>query len=621
MRSKRVLFIFLVTAVLCAFTWTAVFATSNFIIRDYDIRMVVNEDDTYEITETIDVEFTARSHGIYRKIPLKTRFDRDGQVSEFKAQVYDFKMLSDQPVDKDSGGSYASFKIGSPDVYADTYTRYQFSYVYDTGGDHFRGGDEVYLNMVGDTWEAQNIDHVSFEIIFPENIDMSKVGVKTGNDVKVAFESPDARTVRGETSEDVMRGLTVRAVLPEGYFTREAGNNTDLFYRLTGALVVLAIFGILMWRKYGRDPVYPVTPEFYPPDNISAPEAAYLLNETLDGKDVVSMLLSLADKGYLVIHEHEKEDGRLRAKKEPCYSLEKIRDYDGGEAEEKMFMDGLFRDRDRVEVADLKDSFYKTIEAIEKAIKEKYRGKLYDEIAESKAWLMYIAGVAGLVVLNIGSLYINDHGFLNNLEISSLLAPVILEVLGAFWMANSVRGKSKKLLGFLLPIMMIVGGSVMMAVSSGITAAQRIPFALAMACCILMFVLGSLCEKKTEYYAQIQSRIKGYMDFLRTAEKDQMEMLAYRDPGYYYRNLAYAFALGVTAVYAKRFAGLAAAPPGWYDTYYFGTGSFNPDGMLNSITHMTDSVSKTMTSSPSDGSGGGSFSGGGGGGGGGGGAW
>ena len=108
-----------------------------------------------------------------------------------------------------------------------------------------------------------------------------------------------------------------------------------------------------------------------------------------------------------------------------------------------------------------------------------------------------------------------------------------------------------------------------------------------------------------------------------------MEMLAEQDPNYFYKNLAFAFALGVTAVYMKRFAALAAQAPAWYDSPYYTSGMssgeggiFDPSHLMDSVDSMMDSVSSTMSSSPSsDGGGGGSFSGGGGAGGGGGGSW
>ena len=150
------------------------FAAGNFIIRDYDVKIEVNEDDTYLVTETLDVEFTAPSHGIYRVIPKKTTLDRDGQLSKYVAGVKKFEMLSGQKVSDESDSDNYIFKIGDSKKYADTKTRYQYSYIYDTKGDHFKGGDELYYNMVGTTWETPSIDHVSFEIVFPNDIDVDR---------------------------------------------------------------------------------------------------------------------------------------------------------------------------------------------------------------------------------------------------------------------------------------------------------------------------------------------------------------------------------------------------------------------------------------------------------------
>ena len=79
-------------------------AASNFWIEDYDVQVVVNEDDTYVVTETISVHFTLPSHGIYRTIPLRTTLDRDGQKSTYYAKVGDFTMLSGEEWKDESEG-------------------------------------------------------------------------------------------------------------------------------------------------------------------------------------------------------------------------------------------------------------------------------------------------------------------------------------------------------------------------------------------------------------------------------------------------------------------------------------------------------------------------------------
>ena len=115
-----------------------------------------------------------------------------------------------------------------------------------------------------------------------------------------------------------------------------------------------------------------------------------------------------------------------------------------------------------------------------------------------------------------------------------------------------------------------------------------------------------------------------YLDLFAEFSADHaLEMLAEEDPEYFYKNLAFAFALGVTSVYAEHFASLATKPPEWYESTMIHTGGspVNSMGFLNSVDGMMTRISSTMTSSPSSGGGGGSFSGGGGGGGGGGGSW
>ena len=86
-------------------------------------------------------------------------------------------------------------------------------------------------------------------------------------------------------------------------------------------------------------------------------------------------------------------------------------------------------------------------------------------------------------------------------------------------------------------------------------------------------------------------------------------------------NLAFAFALGVTAVYAKKFASMAGTDPDCYSSDIHSFGSSGTTRMVDSVSSMANSIGSTMSSSPSSGSGGGSFSGGGGGGGSGGGSW
>ena len=612
--------------VLCLLPQTAS-AASNFWIDDYDIQVVVNEDNTYDITETIKVHFTWQSHGIYRTIPLRTSLDRDGQRSTYFAKVRGFEMLSGQKWEDESEYDEFNARIGDEDMYADKDTVYKMSYTYDPQGDHFKGGDELFYNLIGTSWEAQSIKHVSFDVQFPKAIDMSKVGIKTGDNKMVDFEVVSDQEIKGETSEYVLGGLTVRAVLPEGYYTRQEGTSVIPLLVLTGLMILLAAVGFLLWRKYGRDPQFVETEEFYPPEKLSAPEVGFLAKGEVQGSHVVSALLSLADRGYLKIAEREVPAGFRKNKTKTTYVIIKLREYDDDVIGERAFMDGLFETGDTVDIEDLKNKFYKTVNAIEKDIKNYYRDKLYDPKAATYARILKGGGIAGIILMILATfLGGNGLGFIGP---SIIFGPIYIIILAVVAFAVGFGGIAKKInerehywgiIGYAICIAVGLAACIVCEIAPGV---RFIPFLVGLGMCFVLFLLSALCERKTDWYASVLGKIRGYRNFLKIAEKVKMEMLAEKDPQYFYKNLAYAFALGVTDVYAKRFASLATQPPEWYDSGFASTGG-NPvtsTSFLNSMGSMMSSITTSMNSSPSDGGGGGSFSGGGGGGGGGGGSW
>ena len=60
----------------------------DYTIEDYKIDIIVNEDNTFDVTETITANFNVSKHGIFRKIPLKNSVTRnDGTKSTNRAKV------------------------------------------------------------------------------------------------------------------------------------------------------------------------------------------------------------------------------------------------------------------------------------------------------------------------------------------------------------------------------------------------------------------------------------------------------------------------------------------------------------------------------------------------------
>ena len=625
LRRLTAVLIILAALFICA---GSCYAASNFIIEDYDIEMTVNEDDTYDIHETLKVHFTQKSHGIYRTIPYRTRLDRDGQVSEYYAKVKDFKMISKQPVKLEKRNDSAYYRIGDANKYEDEDTVYEYTYTYDTGGDRLRNADEVYHNMVGTSWEAQSIDHVSFRVVFPKEIDMSKVGIKTGDQEYVEFETEGDLVVKGETDMDTTGGLTIRAVLPEGYFTRQKKTSNIPLYILVGILGILAASGAVLWRKYGVDPPVVEPVEFYPPEGLSSAEVGYLCDGDITGDHVISDLLSLADRGYLKITE-TKRKSMFFGREITEYTITKLKSYDGNLTGEGTFMNGLFKSGDTVEVKDLKNSFYKTVDSIKQKIEKKYEKKLKDPKAQHFCEIFTLISFLSMISLVVVSKLTNGSPLIQHGDIFSSIifsiAAVFLPFIGFYGIASRVNSVKRSFGGFFILLICAIAviAGWFLAWAFGIFSEEQIaPYSIGLLLVFALCVISALIQRKSDWYTDILGKIRGYRNFLKHAEKDRLETLAEEDPDYFYKTLAFAFALGVTSVFAKNFQSIATRPPEWYETGYYGS-DFSTLRMMDSLDSMMKTTGSSMTSSPSDssGSGGGSFSGGGGGGGGGGGSW
>ena len=90
----------------------AVEATDDYKIESYNIDMVVNEDNTFDITEKITAYFNVSKPGIYRKIPLRNTITRtDGTKSNNRAKITNISVNEEYTTSKQNG--YEVIKIGS----------------------------------------------------------------------------------------------------------------------------------------------------------------------------------------------------------------------------------------------------------------------------------------------------------------------------------------------------------------------------------------------------------------------------------------------------------------------------------------------------------------------------
>lgn len=578
-------------------------------IKGYDIDMVVEESNVFHVKETIKVWFNESRHGIYRTLPLVNKVSRaDGSSHTIRVRVRNLKCVGDE-YDIDREGDSYIIKIGDEDktIYGEHIYNIEYDYV--MGKDVLKDEDEFYFNIVGSEWTT-TIENVSFKVNMPKEFDEDKLGFSYGaygskEDLGVAYNVEDNKIIGGLDGSIVLKpgdALTMRLSLPEGYFVPE---NEFHVFALIGVIVgaITALLAFALWLHYGKDDPVVETVEFYPPYSLNPVNIAYAYRGYLRTKDVVSLVVYLAQKKYIIIQEGKKKND---------FTLKKWREYNGNSEVEKKFLDGIFKNKDVVKKSDLEDKFYRTISDITMMVDTKAaKEKLYYASSLNKGWI--------LVLLNVVAFVLGMYQYVSEYYMSPLAGVglgIVFSLVGCllFILPFSVESKiGKAAIAFVCMLFAIAGGGYAYMIGF-----LWIYVALAVFCLVSMFFVAYM-EKRTPYGNDLLGKIRGFKNFLETAEKDHLEALVTQEPQYFYDILPYTYVLDISDTWMDKFESIAVVKPDWY-TSYNPAATFNMIYFHNFMDGTMRAATASMTSSPSSGGsgGGGGFSGGGSGGGGGG---
>ena len=595
----------------------------DYVINKYHVDINVNENNILSITETIDVYFDTYKHGIFRKIPLKNEIIRlDGTTSKNRVKISDINVNEEYSLSTENG--YKVIKIGSPNYTVTGNKTYKISYLYNLGKDRGKNYDELYFNIIGTEWDTE-IRNVTFSITMSKSFDASKLGFSSGiqgstNSSNVNY-SLDENVITGFLYGNLNpgEGLTIRLELPEGYFVN-AGIPMDfkmvLFFLIPILSLILAIY---IWYKYGKDDAVVETVEFYPPEGLNSLDVAFAYKGNAVGKDVTSLLIYLANKGYLKIVE--KEENKLFGGNSD-FIIEKVKDYDGNNQQERLFLEGLFKNKDKVTKKDLYNKFYTVQNRILNSINSKSnKNKIFNSINSKKSILIIIPIILSVIVI-IG-VPLLEYGSIEDIGLSLFLIffyvpffavgfsnvmPITIQI---FWLGFT----------FFHFLMFLYSMPIMDAIRE--ENIFFIGFIIGVICIIGMIICLKLLPKRTVYGNSILGKIRGFKTFLEATEKERLEAMVMQDPLYFYNILPYTYALGISSKWIKKFEDINLQEPDWYS----GTSNFSIISFGTFIDKTMTSVNSAMASSPSSSgsSSGGGFSGGGssggGSGGGGGGSW
>lgn len=586
----------------------------DYTLNSYDVNINVNENNTFDITETIDAFFNVEKHGIFRKIPTKNKVVRlDGTTSYNRAKISDIEVNDNFTTSDESENKV--IKIGDADITLTGEKEYIISYLYDLGKDTGKDYDEFYYNIIGNEWDT-TISNITFTIRMPKEFDESKLGFSKGAygtvDSSDIYYSVDGNVITGGFSGTLNpgEGLTVRLELPEGYFVGTSGD-LNLFKILAIALpIMFLVISIILLIKLGENSPLVKTVEFYPPEGFNSAEVGFLYKGFADNEDVVSLLVYLADKGYIEIGEKEGK-GLFKSKN---FIIRKLREYDGNNEIEGIFLEGLFRKKDEVTYKDLYDRFYRTVNKITNILNDKEnKYEIFQKKLLRKRPIIVIMMILTFIIITCKPVieYLGAGVLPFALLFPGLGFSIMISML---FTSNDMSTKVFTILWGLLfggiPFGFMIVPSIMQ------DRIYIITYIVGILCIIGMGIVFKKLKKRTLYGNEILGKILGFKEFLEKAEKEKLEELVFQDPNYFYNILPFTYVLGVSDKWIKKFENISLKAPDWYSGSSFTTATFGAF-MASTMTSASKAMSSSPSSSDGDSSGGGSSGGGSGGGGGG----
>jgi len=582
----------------------------------YRVLINLKEDKSAVITEEIDVNFLTDMHGILRYIPYRgeTTEQVNGEkiVTKYRNRISDiFVSGYDYQTYTESG--YQVIQIGDPDQTLQGPNSYQLSYRYEMAADPHDDFDTLYLNVIPTKWNT-DIESASVTINMPKSFDDKRIEVFSGGGgAGVASTSVDGNTIKITTTGKLMEGdgITIRVVLPEDYFSGEL--SYAWFYYLIYAILGLGIVLLgFFWFRFGRDPKHVQTVEFEPPEGITPAELGYIIDGVSDKNDLVSLIIYFAHKGYLNITPVDE--------KNKDFILTKLKELpSNSKTYELTFFDGLFADSlsGQVQLSDLGEGFYPSFVAAKSQLQDEFIQKKENRIFALSS-IAARFGAFAIILLAIGGVFLMVGFLTGSFEVGMLsLAPLVLLLVSYLISCSEydkkyIRKKTTQTITLIVSLGLLVAAC---GVAFGVVfyySGHLLAAILVAALAAAGFPATRYMKRRTKRGAMLLGKILGFKEFIRVAEVDRIKKLVEQNPSYFYDVLPYAYVLGLSKKWARKFENIAMEPPTWYGGTY-GNQAFNTLIFLNVMDHATHAMSESIVIPSSSGSGGGgSFSGGGG---------
>ena len=340
---------------------------------------------------------------------------------------------------------------------------------------------------------------------------------------------------------------------------RKDGYLKDIF--LIAVPTVCLIISYLIWNAFGRDKKVEKKNTYYPLKDVNSMELAYLFQDKCDNNDIASLIVYLANEGFITIEETDLKDGY----KNKVFKLKKVKEYDLKDINEKLVMEILFKDKKEITT----DSIGNTLGDIKKEIKANMEVKYSDEKIYTKGEVIRKIYLSILILISVLVIMICPKvGIVKKLfgikEIIVSLVFILFGIMPAFLDIKTKRAEKLELYIYMAIDILLTVAFVYFMRKSVFVSRHLYEVAFSGGLIVVMLLLLYLMPKKKEKYAEKYQRIVEFKDFMKNGDANTIEELIKKDGEYYYKILPYATSLEVEDEWVSKAEGLIKKWPKWF---------------------------------------------------------
>lgn len=541
----------------------------DYVINNYNVDITVDENKTLLIKESITATFTDYYKGIVRYIPIDEsvgEIDENGNLTNtknYKNTISDFVFDHDNSssgmslIKTQTSSGYKFYYLGSYSNFIGTKT-FTFSYKLNPGDDRDTSKDSFYFNIVGTGWDTK-IEKLNWTITFPSstsNLDYYIYQGRIGQDATGQKATLNGNTISSSsTNLDYGEAVTLKIDFEEGYFSFNRSYLYDIIL-LTGFFVLLVLIFVL-FAKYRKKEIVVDVVEFSAPENLTPTEAGFVYDGAVQGKDLSSLLVYWADKGYLQIIDKGKNDAEFK----------KLKDLpENAKIHEKIYFNSLFENRETFTLKLLGQKEGNAALSAKKSVDMTNKNYFVNSGKNVFNFLNFI--VLAFLFLDALKLGFMAHQFWYGA--SRIIFAIVFFFIIKSRLKNPEIEKTQKLtfriFKYIFFALLFIGFYLLNLLY---TEAYCDPFYTRLFFIVLpiaLFFTIAHLEYRTKKGRELLGKLNGLKTYIEVAEKDKLEALVKDDPKIFYHILPYAYVLGVSEVYINKFKDIPIGSPDYLVT-------------------------------------------------------